>query len=506
MRGRRSWFFWGTVSLAGSGLVGLISCLSDPRDGDAVTVISTCDESTLSTDPSSPQSTLRAYLDATNSLLAQANSVAADITAGCNAVGAALGLAAGTDPVSACKPLSARALTDITNGVPDIPNWVETHFTPNCQSTAGTKEKCVSSCASGTCDISKCSAAQTNGTCAGTCTGLCVTSGTNEACNGSCAGAAPLAQPATCGGECIGTCSSVAGWSANCAGGCGGGFLGVCTGTCTGTCNNVAINVTPSPDGGADAGADAGDAGHADGGADSGAADGGAPPDDAGGTGNAGNPPSNADGNCTGTCAGVCSSGALGTCNGSACLDYADAGAGAPALAAYDGNCFDLCTGECQSGTGSGTTTTCNGTCTETQAACIGSCQGGCTGTITNGDCTGVLNCGQNTECENACEAQAALAVTCAEPTIVEAYGVSDPAFSQAMVTKGAQLGRAVTQLDSLRNALEFIGNRAYGDFVAIGLSGDLVRACVTQGNTNVATASTAIDSAISANPTVIRQ
>jgi hypothetical protein len=456
----------GLVGVSSSVFV-LASCLSDPRESDQVSVISSCNIATLSTDPTNPQSSMRAYLEASSQLLTVAKEVETELAAACNALDTELGLATGQDVSSACQAIGARM--SAVNKVaplppPTYPTWAELRADSNCQPTPRAYDDCVSSCVAG-CDISKCEGAVAGG-CDGTCKGTCITTADEGACTGNCVGSFPInGAPATCNGQCTGVCTSAA-WNGQCEGACSGFFIGKCGGTCTGQCNGSPINVAPAPsDGGADSGADAG------------ASEGGAPPQ-------AGGPPSNADGNCPGVCVGVCSSRADGACQGAPCLAFK--AAGPPDLAPFKGgNCgagAGLCAGLCESAGGSGTTTVCRGTCASSTPQCKGQCVGTCEGKSNNASCSGTLKCGQSRECEVACKAKAELALKCGPSRTVEAYGVTDPALAAALKKHGAQLGAATARINALRAAYGYIGKRAYGDFIAIGLSGDLIRSCAVEG------------------------
>ena len=496
---RRRTAFWLAASSVGvvGGVTGLMACFSDPRANDTVTVIDQCDETKLSTANSSPQASLKAYLDSTDALLKEATDVESEMKDACNALDTDLGLPTGTDSASACKSVAGYVDNLVKQGTPPLgpgaPEWAELRYVPNCTpNPAGELEKCVSTCTATACDATKCEPGKLAGTCAGDCKGACVTTGPNVACTGGCVGEVtyPAGPPTTCHGVCTGTCTNPV-WSAACDGACSGTFVGNCAGTCTGICNGQPINVQ-------DAGPPA----------DSG------PPGDGGGGGgppSSGPPPNNADGNCKGFCVGVCSSGSNGFCANAPCFTFP---AGPPALAEFSGYCADRCgagptgtPGTCVAANGTGSEgATCNGTCTAPhQTQCTGQCQGGCSGPITNGVCLGSLKCDQNAECENACQARVALAASasCQLPTILEAYAVSDPKLAAAWKKDGPALGKAVTRLPYIRAALAYIGARAYGDFVSIGLSGDLVRACVAKGNATVASAQAKYSAALAADPSV---
>ncbi len=288
------------------------------------------------------------------------------------------------------------------------------------------------------------------------------------------------------------TFSTNAAWSGECAASCAGFFRGSCAGTCTGTCDGQPINVGPPPDGGSVGEPDAGEE-------DGGEGDAGGPPP--GGPPPLDPPPANVDGNCQGFCVGVCSSGAHGACAGSPCLAFKEGGP--PDLGGYRGHCLGGCGGSCKSGFGTGATQVCNGECTAVKAACDGLCRGECVGARTDVVCQGSLRCDQNTECENACQARAKLSTKCEEPKVIEVYAVTDPVFAAALQKHGAKVGKALSELAALREGFGFIGDRAYGDFLAIGLSGDLARACVAKGTKSVADADALVRAAIAADPSV---
>lgn len=469
------------VSLAASVAV-LVSCLSDPREGEAVSVVASCDLTKLSTSPTSPQSSLLAFAQAAELLSQSTTAAEAELRDACNAITADMGLPPGADVASACKPIAAKADEVSKPGgrpPPGGPHFVDILYAPNCTAAPKALEECLSGCA-GPCDSTKCDQPQQAGTCAGDCTGQCITTGTDIPCRGQCVGELPIkGAPQFCNGECAGICTGVP-FVGECGGACVKQFTGNCAGTCTGLCNGNPINEL-------DAGvSDAGDA------------EAGPPP--------SGAPPSNPPGNCKGFCVGMCSSGSNGACYGAPCLDFADAG-GPPGLAAFTGgNCYAFsgqCAGTCVSALGSGALSTCTGECTAVKKACDGVCVGGCTGTLSNTTCTGELRCGQNSECSNACHATALLKTVCAEPKSIEVYAVTDPAFG-AILKKGApRLGKVVTRLASLREAVGFISSRAYGDFIALGVQGDLARTCVAEANDKIAAAEAKVKLLISLEPSV---
>jgi len=476
--------------LAGSATVlalGLAACFSDPRSGEEVTVTDTCQADKLSTVATSPEASLRAYLDSADLLVKRTNQAEAELIEACNALDTELGLPTGQDSLSACRSIASRLEAVIKGGTapfgPGAPEWAELRTSANCTAEANALEKCISTCA-GPCDSSKCADGKLAGKCEGKCKGECVTTGTEVPCNGRCVGEIPLKQaPQTCVGECTGICPNGI-WAGSCEASCSTFFIGNCGGTCTGQCNGAPINVAPVVDAGAP------DSGGSDGG------DAGAPPPPTGGP-----PPSNADGNCKGTCVGVCSSKSNGFCNGAPCLKFNQAGP--PDIGAYNGYCPGTCGGSCKSATGSGATATCTGDCTERKETCSGVCRGACEGTVSNGSCEGTLKCGQNAECENACQARVELLKACSDSKAIEAYAVSDEKLHAALVKHGPKLGKALASLTLIRSAISFVTKRSYGDFVAIGAKGDLAKACVAKGNRDVVAAEAKLAILASANPTV---
>jgi hypothetical protein len=135
---------------------------------------------------------------------------------------------------------------------------------------------------------------------------------------------------------------------------------------------------------------------------------------------------------------------------------------------------------------------------------CEGNCVGTCSQAFDSPTCSGTLACGQNLECNNACEATAALSFTCAPPADIELESVTDVALYAAIKKHAGALAVASQTLLALRNAESFIQNRALSDFEAIpGLvGGSLVRACVLRGQTAVGNADVLINTAVNADPT----
>ena len=220
-------------------LLALVSCLSDPREDETVTVISACDMNALSNDPANPQASLRTYVTTAEELLARATAVEAELKDACNAIDTDLGLPTGADPLSACNPIAARAANIVKNSIvpsaPFLPSWAELRYAPLCDAPPDALEKCISTCA-GPCDATKCEPTALLAVCQGKCNGTCITRGENLPCRGACVGDVTMAAPSTCGGECQGVCTGPS-WYGRCEGACAGTFVGRCEGTCTGKCS-----------------------------------------------------------------------------------------------------------------------------------------------------------------------------------------------------------------------------------------------------------------------------
>jgi hypothetical protein len=489
-------------AIGAAALAGLFSCFADPREDDAPTVADRCDVAMLGTDPKAPETSLRAYVESTDRLLAQATSVEAALRDVCNAIDTDLGTPNGPTVQTACNPIIQR-IQGIVKNEPAAPpgalaanHFVDISFPQTCATAPGTTEACLAKC-SGPCDPSACPPEKLAGLCNGECEGSCTERGDAIPCIGKCVGETNL-DAGSCAGECVGRCAAPA-WTGSCTAACNAGFSGFCAGTCTGKCNGSPVgNVAPPPDaGGVDAGADA-DAGVPT-----------TPP------ATPQRPPTGADGNCPGKCEGVCSSGANGNCGGQ-CLTFTDAG---PPFGNFGagfcggGQVPAGCSGMCRVGGvgGNGSVDTCNGACTQlNKTSCAGVCRvvngKGCKGTLSNTICEGTLSCGQNAECANACQATARLASSCTEPKSAQIILVTDTLLHDALVKHQGPLGKAVNELSQLREALGFIGNRSFGDFATLGLSNDLARACVTQGRGNVEKAQVLVNNAVAANPTIAQK
>ena len=188
-----------------------MSCLDDPRADDKVSVINSCDLTSLSGDAAAPSATLKQYVTASNMLLQQATAAEAELTAACNSIDTELQLATGTTSTSACAPISGRIQTLLKAQPPAPPGalrsvpWVQITFPPSCQVPPGTVETCVQKCAT-SCDVSKCDPTKVAGKCTGECNGTCTTTADNQGCNGTCLGTAVL-DGGSCLDECNGHCS-----------------------------------------------------------------------------------------------------------------------------------------------------------------------------------------------------------------------------------------------------------------------------------------------------------
>jgi hypothetical protein len=462
----------------------LVHC-SDPKASDPDHPTPECSPtnyaSLLSKDPANPQSSLKAYLDAALALSSATDEVTKQLTDACNALATELQLPTGDTLQAACQALATRV--DAVNAnypapPPPLGGPAEIRFGNTC-TTDLDLAKCVSTCATGACDNTKCDPTATSGKCEGKCTGLCVTTGDNAHCEGACVGEVPIpADPTTCNGKCEGFGTAPI-FEGQCALGCAAGFVGFCGGTCTGTCDRTPINPQPQVDAGADA----------------------APPPFPP------KPPDNAKGNCLGLCQGSCGSNADGFCSGWFCWDYS-----INAPVAFTGNAFDKCgfqsptqPGKCTSanGTGSGTTKTCSGVCTTRMAGepCSGTCQGTCSTPLQNVACSGSVSCGQNDQCGQACQALSAAKATCKDAAVTEIYALGDPTLAAAWQKHAAKFGAASQRVAKLRQAQDLIADRSYGDFVVIGAKGLFTSRCVDLGAKTVSDAAAKIAVINTVNP-----
>lgn len=462
-----------TAGLAALGFAAstvLIHCAKDDRQGVAVLEIKDCPNlADLSDDPTSPFATLRVFVEVAEELKAKSADVDQRLAAACTELDTELGLPIANGSVPACQSLSKRMEAVIKSAPPPPagplpPSWVELSYPAFCKHDRSVQAACLAKCA-GPCDVSTCDPKKLVGVCDGDCKGDCSTVGVEAACTGKCEGTCAGLDKSDCTGECVGQCGNGS-FVGQCESGCSvsaAGFFGVCSGLCTGVCNGAPIGM-PIKAG------DAGDAG-----------DGGAP--EAGpGTG----------GSCAGTCIGYCSSQASGVCAGACTGSFAG------------GSCVGACTGKCGSGSaGTPCSTTCTGICTKPAGpACAGTCHGGCSVPLREPACEGSLECGQNIECRNACNAKAEAAITCTPTDDFQVFGVGDDALYKALKKHGAALGALAQEIDSLRNAQSFIAERAPSDFAALGANNDLARACAARGIMANTDALNTIRNLINANPT----
>jgi hypothetical protein len=507
-----------------------VSCVTDQRENEQVNVISSCDLTALDTTPSSPQATVKVFVEAAEGLAQAATMNSTQLQDLCNSIDMDLGLAPGTDLPSSCGPIVKREESIKNVAGSTVTGWFGITYQPTCTTDPNAKAACIATCA-GPCDVSKCAPGMLQGACPGNCSGQCVITGAATTCSGACEGACNN-ESNVCTGECIGSCSSGS-YTAYCETGCCSTFVGHCDGTCTGTCDKNPINIIDAGqdsgggDSGADTGSDASDSG-ADGAGDSAPSDSGCgdgladaacpesgPPSDSGPPADAGPPPipclSNADGNCPGVCVGACSSKASGSCKAKCTGKFMSGVCASPST----------CNGQCISGAGAGCAqsapssdaggpppaTTCDGLCVEAIAdggsACSGICQGTCDQPLQNATCTGALQCNQNQLCDYACSVKGALATMCTPPDAIEVEAVSDPVLYAELKTHGPQLAQVIQQIQALRVAEGLIAQQTVADFQAIDAGGDLVRACVARGNTAANQAQTALTALAEADITV---
>lgn len=470
---RRALTFGAVASCAAMSVSVLVNCFTDTRGDEPVVVVGECDLTKLAANPS-PQAAVKVYVETAEELAAAATKAAQDLQKVCTDATNELGLGAGTDVVSACQPLIQRAgvirKLQPPNDLPVPVYWLNVGAGAACTVDDTVRAACVGTCG-GACDLSKCEPGKLQGVCNGSCSGTCTSTGSGV-CRGSCKGKCSPFLLDFCVGECVGKCTGTV-FQATCAGGCSTDFKGTCKGTCTGTCGGKPINQDAV---------------------------------DAGGDGGKGPPPTNADGNCKAICEGQCSSEASGAC-GAGCSGNHESGL-----------CLGLCTGDCMSGTGAtcaesqyapdgSPPPTCEGTCTaatgDAGAPCQGICNGTCTGGYKSGQCNGRLDCGQNLECELACQAKATIQATCTLPTQIEVEAITDTALYAILRKYGAQLFVASQRANTLRAAAGLIAERRTGDFLTIGAKGDLVRACVARGNTAVKNANVTIKALTNADITI---
>jgi hypothetical protein len=113
--------------------------------------------------------------------------------------------------------------------------------------------------------------------------------------------------------------------------------------------------------------------------------------------------------------------------------------------------------------------------------------------------------CNQNTECGFACKAKSALSVTCTPPDTVEVEAVTDPGLYQELKKYGPQLADVLQTVQILKGAEGAIAQRTLANFQKVGASGDLVQACITQGQTAASQAHATLLTIAAADPTVVK-
>jgi hypothetical protein len=513
-----------TVLVAGVLPVGtavILSCAADPREGDAVTVVSACDPARLDTNPASSQPAVKQYLEAAHGYADMLSKVGNELKDVCNNINTELGLPAGTDSVTACAPISKRVTSVARNslgGPPGTPPWFKFSAEPSCVLDTNAEATCLATCGA-PCDATKCPEGAAEGKCTGECEGTCTKTGKDVPCNGACKGTCAN-QANVCTGECNGNCSDFIVWGGKCAGpgaGCfgpppdpiGGPFFGSCEGVCTGSCTTngqtVMVNggFPPPPD--PDAAVPDPDAGDPDGGMEAAAPEAG--------------PPGDKPGNCPfpGQCAGSCDGAYSGTCFGAG-----GGGMGGPCIGAFsEARCQGVCTGSCTAGEGSGCAAAakadpdggpavnCTGACTEPAAKtkCDGVCTGKCSVPLTDVRCSKSLACaGQNQECAFACQVKKALSISCTPPASVEVEAVSDTKLYAALKKFGPQLAVALQKISILREVESSIAQRTQANFAQVGAKGEVVRACITEAQGEATKAHTLLQALVASDPTNVTQ
>jgi len=116
--------------------------------------------------------------------------------------------------------------------------------------------------------------------------------------------------------------------------------------------------------------------------------------------------------------------------------------------------------------------------------------------------CEASLECGQNIECRNACNAKAEAAITCTPTESFQVFSAGDDALYAALKKHGARLGVLAEEIQALRNAQSFIAERTPSDFAALGANNDQARACSARGIKANTEALETIRNLITADPT----
>ena len=438
------------VGLVGGAAALFLQCA--PAEDTSVSVITKCDLNSLNAaDPA--EATVKLYAQTSTDLTDRVTKLTKRFTDICNAINKDLGVAEGAEIHEAYNRIADRvAAANNVAATPDggvKPVWVTVNYDIACDIDGAAVAACADQCSDKKgCDaVGTCPAGQKRGTCAGDCS-ECAVEGKPGACKGACFGgcempsldAGVMGLPA-CQGSCRGTCKSP-NWLGACSTGCGSGFRGICAGTCTGSCDNVPYDGgAPDPDAG---GGDGGD-----GGADA------APPPGSG----------TCNGVCTGSCKGEASGSCVAPCqgqfNGGAC----------PGV----GNCVGTC-----EGVGVACVTTCNGTCKSASAACAATCTGECKGTLSNGKCAALPDCGANPICAGVCALRGAIATTC-PPSAVDIRIGGDYKLPSALQAHAADFSAAAREASLLSKNLSGVLQRTPSEFHAIGVVRDNARFCATE-------------------------
>lgn len=194
-----------------------------------------------------------AVLDAVGELTFEADSLAGELLAVCEAIGAELGVASPT-PVgdetqreATCAAVAAEIQTIISEASATVDVIVEPAI---CDFSITAYADCVAEC-----DIDvdanvevMCMGGELRGGCSGECTGSCTVEG-SATCMGECSGTCDGTCSGSCTGVCTGECSAVDG-EGNCVGTCDGMCMGTCSATCEGSCSGSCVaEVTGSCEG-----------------------------------------------------------------------------------------------------------------------------------------------------------------------------------------------------------------------------------------------------------------
>src|SRR5262245_22089714 len=130
MRRRTLLGLTGSLSIVSGGILTLVSCFADPREDDTVHVVDSCNVSALTATPG-PEAAVKAFVEASDALLAKAKAANDALRDVCNAIDTDLRLPTGADTAAACFPISSR-IAALLKGEPPAPpgalavtHWVE---------------------------------------------------------------------------------------------------------------------------------------------------------------------------------------------------------------------------------------------------------------------------------------------------------------------------------------------------------------------------------------------